>query len=81
MAGSNSLFKIQYFLSVNLLNSVKTFRKTQMCLLFFSEIPCFYMNGHRALSGAQETETFTKTFDIIAQKEPLTGPIEGLIEI
>ena len=39
------------------------------------------MNGHRALSGAQETETFTKTFDIIAQKEPLTGPIEGLIEI
>ena len=46
-----------------------------------TEIPCFYMNGHRALSGAQETETFVKTFDIIAQKEPVESPIEGIISI
>ena len=54
---------------------------SQWCICYFSEIPCFYMNGHRALSGAQETETFVKTFDIIAQKGPVTGPIEGLIDI
>ncbi len=45
----------------------------------FAEIPCFYMNGYRALSGAQDTETFVKTFDVIAAKEPIEGPIEGII--
>ena len=39
------------------------------------------MNGLRALSGAQETETFVKTFDIIAQKDPVVGPIEGIINV
>ena len=63
------------------LTSTSSHLHVHRCCFSLPEIPCFYMNGHRALSGAQETETFVKTFDIIAQKEPLDGPIEGLIDV
>lgn len=34
-------------------------------------VPTFYFNGKQAFSGAQDTETFLKMFDIISEKFPL----------
>ena len=34
------------------------------------------MNGHGVFSGAQDADTFTKVFDIIAQKDSVPLPVD-----
>ena len=43
-----------------------------ICLKFgiFAGVPCFFMNGQRAFSGAQDESEFLRVFDIIAKKYP-----------
>ncbi|XP_060083162.1 uncharacterized protein LOC132562437 [Ylistrum balloti] len=58
------------------LNDKDTLRKvfttaTQWSSQGISGVPTFYFNGKQVFSGAQETDTFVKMFDVINERFPL----------